>query len=440
MLLAGCIGLAVLPVLPASPAASSPDQPLKDRWAKTTGSLRTSRYPGGVWIGYSIQRLMRENSHIGSCRSDWENKPSLREIITGQRFIDVEAGLSDSEVIRRTAHKIIETGKTREKPVKKVMKDVAILFLFKPGTGRDLIMDKLEISDLSLHFDLEELDLLWMGKAENRESISLLEQLYGKERSPEVRDDLVTAVSLHQEPEPVIRFLSGVINSREDDEIRENAVFWAGQQNHARALELLKKVAGSDRSTAVREKAVFSISQMRSDESVQVLMDLAERGDPEEVREKAVFWLGQKDDPKLLKVLMRYAENDPSMKIRENAVFAINQMKSLEALEALIQLACHAKAKPVRKKAVFWLGQKASRRAAESLEKLAYSDKDTEIQVSAIFALSQLSNEESVPRLIDIARSHPSLRVRKRAIFWLGQSDDPRAVDALVSMVRKSSE
>ena len=57
--------------------------------------------------------------------------------------------------------------------------------------------------------------------------------------SKKVRKDLITAAGLHQECPSTISFLKDVVESREDKELRKNAVFWLAEQDSRETLEFL---------------------------------------------------------------------------------------------------------------------------------------------------------------------------------------------------------
>jgi hypothetical protein len=50
----------------------------------------------------------------------------------------------------------------------------------------------------------------------------------------------------------------------------------------------------------VRESAVFALSQLRDDQGVPALIRIARSNKDPEIRRKALFWLGQSDDPRAL--------------------------------------------------------------------------------------------------------------------------------------------
>lgn len=412
----------------------NPADKLESRWDWALKEARNNKFKDGFWIGYSIQKLMGVNSFMGTIKSHRESDEiKLEEIIFGKK---TSKKISDEETIKQAAEKALKRIIDPHSGEEKVIKEVAILFQFDKKPDPEYI-ERVKVSNLSLYVDLENLPLVWLGKAEDNQSVPLLEKLYHNASSEDVKEKMVTAVGVHEPSDLTVSFLEKILKGNDPDDVREKAAFWMGQQDTKRALKILLKTAQKDRSEEVRKKAVFGISQINIEGATEALIHLVEKADDEEIREKAIFWLGQREGEKALKFLVKIAKSDPSSDIREKAVFAISQMKSDKAIEQLIDLAYHAERKNVRKKAIFWLGQKASKKAVAALEKVVNDNSDVEVQKQAVFALTQLPDDRGVPLLIKIAKTHPSREVRKKAIFWLGQSDDPRALDALVEIVGK---
>jgi hypothetical protein len=346
--------------LNAQDVVRCPDQnlPLVERWR--WASRDGARLVGGkeFWIGYCIKRLMNENSYLNSgdlYSGSVDARRSIYDIISG-------------DTTRHTA----ENGTWGRGSIVKVLKEVAILFRISGSLGDDGSLKKLNVSNMELHVDLRSKPLLWLGRADDDESVGLLKDLFDRQSSTELKKDLLTAVGIHQSSKEAFPFLVSVLKSEQADNIRSQAAFWLGQQNRSESLQVLMVVAQDDRSSKVKEQAVFAISQLSSDEST----------------------------------------------------------------EALISLARNAKDTKVRAKAVFWLGQKASLKAVATLESIIADDEQTDVQRQALYALAQIHTSDGVDRLIKIARTHPNPRIRKQAIQCLGQSEDPRALDALIAIVR----
>ena len=327
-----------------------PSDPLAERWgwAETEAATRCAK---GCWIAYSFHRMMESNSFTGWWSSKKSGRPTLQSLVYGR---EVEPVPDQRE-------------RARNAPSQMVEKEVALLFRY---IGRTL--EDINISNISLPAQLDGLPILWLGIAEQGESIRLLKEHYGRTSGTEPKEDLVSAIGMHDETRLVVPFLRDVLETRVHEEIRE----------------------------------------------------------------QAVFWLAEADDPSVLPLLERTVRGDASQEVREAAVFGISRIESNAADELLIDLARNLNDRETREQAIFWLGQKASKKAVENLADIAQNDPDVEIQKKAVFAISQLPEDEGIPRLIKIARTHPKAPVRHDAIFWLGESGDPRAVDVLVEIVR----
>jgi HEAT repeat protein len=330
-------------------------QSLSQRWAWAVEQSRQPRFKKGCWIGYSIRRLMEENSTIGSVHIERgrvysEPGKSLSELIYGIKLP-------------------LELSASRAKSQQKVVKEVGLFFLFDP---RDGALAEIKQSTFSLGVDFDDFSLLWLGRANDEQSLNLLEQLYRQTASSKRKEEVIATVGLHEQSAQRRNFLAAILTGDEATQVRKQAAFWLGQADDPEALRLLRQTAKSDRSTEVRKQAVFAMSQMHLPEAEDALFELAR------------------------------AQTD----------------------------------RAVRKDAIFWLAQTAAKQAAPILKNTAYKDADTAIQKQAVFALTQLADNQGVPILIDIAQNHHNSVVRKEAIFWLGQSDDARATEALLKIVR----
>lgn len=407
----------------------NPQENLNVRWEWAKNQAGDMK--GGLWVGYSFRQLMGKNSFIRSFEDSRSSRPTLEMILEGKADLQKEESVSDA------ARDALRSLDNLDKQIEVIAKNVAILFYFDGDKIDFNTIKDLKINSLNLPVNLKGKPLLWLGDVSQEESVAFLEDGYKKVKSAEIKEDLVTAIGLHRETSAAQDFLSGIINSDENDDIREKAVFWLGQADNENALKILVNTVENDRSEDIREQAVFAISQMKIESATSTLLNLAKQAKDPNVREKAVFWLGQQNSQEAMETLKDIIQGDASPEVKEQAVFALGQMKRPEATDMLVDLAKNARDRGVRTKAIFWLGQKASANVSEMLEDIAYEDDEGEVQKAAVFALSQLPADEAVPALIKIAKAHPNSEVRKNAIFWLGQSGDERAIDALVEMVKK---
>ena len=321
--------------------------------------------PGrAFWVGYSIDRLQGEHSHIGSFNGGTAGRDlTVAEVLAGKTA--PEAVASEGEVVRKAARAALEELESRGKPEKKVVKELGFFLKYEPG--KTPVLGKARPGNLELAFDFEGLTLFWLGKVPEDMSLALVERLYGSARNDDIREDLVTVAGCHGTPALVVPVLAGILGSGASDELRKNAAFWIGQQNDAEGLELLARTARQDRSEEVREGAVFAISQIELPAAVDEIIGLARSADKRDVRKQAVFWLGQMASEKSGRALEEFARKDTDTEIQEQAVFALSQLPDDQGVDALIKLAKTHPDPRIRKKAVFWLGECDDPRALEAL-------------------------------------------------------------------------
>jgi len=340
----------------------NPETSLKERWewACTVGSksIETKEY----WVGYSIKRLMDEDSYLSGGNMFSGELRGRRNLYAILENSDAD---SSKIPVSRQSH-----GKHR---IFKKLKDVAILFRVSGDEPGGESVQKILTTNMELSVDLKNIPLLWLGSAEDEQSVQHLKSLFARLTTTKLKENLVQTVGIHQQSNAVFPFLANLLKSDESDDIRALAAFWIGEQNQQEGLGLLMESAQKDRSLKVREQAVFAISLMDSDESVESLISLAQKpGDTK-----------------------------------------------------------------VRSKAAFWLGNKASQKVVTVLENIVADDIETDVQRQALFALARNQDREGVDRLIRIAKTHPNPHIRKQAVQCLGQSEDSRALDALIEIVRK---
>lgn len=361
-------------VLIAQPVIHYPgtEQKLHERWKWAAPEAERHAWNHPYWVGYSIEKLMGENSFTGSFYSDSRrNKPSLCEILAVGPCIQERA-------MSRSMHDVTMSEGTisfddEKRSVKKIIKEIGILFEISNTSSMQESFNTIVMSNFSLHAETKNEPILWLGPADDSESITFLQTLYDRQQSEKIQLRIVETIGMHESSDMVIAFLSRVLQDAEQASVREESAFWLGQTNSDKVLKLLLTVAEKDKSKNVREKAVFAISEMEGDKGVESLISLAREGKDREVRSKAMFWLGQK----------------------------------------------------------------ASEKAIATLGEIAGNDEDTEIQKSALYALTQLPDDRGIESLINVATTHRNPRLRKEAIYWLGQSEDKRALDVLIDIVRK---
>lgn len=303
---------------------------LDKRWSWAVESASTSA--DKIWIGYSIERTMDEESRIGSWSSH-KKHPSLYELL------DVDAP-----------------------PIKGESK-VALLFLVDKTKRGSNILD-LKLGSFDSEFNLDSHALFWLDNVSQDESVTWLQKHY-KSLNAQVNKNMVAAFGLH-ENEASTTILINMVKD-EDTKIQKDAVFWLGQPGHASAFDFLVKTLDTHPEIAVRKAAVFSISQIKSDNAVDVIIKTARTNNVEKIRKEAIFWLGQMAAEKSTKALNDIIYDEPTLELKKHAVFSLSQIDDDNAVDDLIHIAKTHPSAEVRKSAIFWLGETGSDKALDVL-------------------------------------------------------------------------
>jgi HEAT repeat protein len=122
-------------------------------------------------------------------------------------------------------------------------------------------------------------------------------------------------------------------NDSRDREARDQAVFWLGQQEDDRAVDLLENILKSSRNNDIRDKAIFALSQHRSGRGFGILRSFAEDNNaPEDLRGKAIFWLGQRKGTERFNYLRGLYARLESQDLKDKVIFAMSQQKDEQSM------------------------------------------------------------------------------------------------------------
>jgi len=237
------------------------------------------------------------------------------------------------------------------------------------------------------------------------ESVDILLDLAHRnpDPDPEVREQAVFWLSQVKSPE-ALQALESILRESTDQDVQEKAIFAISQHGSDEAVRVLREYA--ERTDA-----------------------------PKDLRENAIFWIGQNPRAGGTQYLMELYPRLGDPDLKEKAIFSVAQGKSAESRRWLLERARDAsESVDVRKNALFWAGQTGGLTAAD-LRELYGTLSDREMKEQVIFVASQKDQPESVDFLMDVARNEQDPELKKNAIFWLGQSKDPRVSEFLLSLI-----
>jgi TolA-binding protein len=214
--------------------------------------------------------------------------------------------------------------------------------------------------------EVREGGVFWLSQVGSERAVSALDSILRSSPDPELQKKAVFALSQIHGPRAGQILRDYAQRSDAPGEVREQAIFWLGQQRGAENEGFLRDLYARLTDEDLKDKVIFSISQMHSDENTQWLLNLAlNEREPIENRKKALFWAGQTGaDMAGLVALYGRTTNE---EMKDQLIFVYSQRHEPEAVTKLIDIALHESNQELRKKAVFWLGQSRDPRARQAL-------------------------------------------------------------------------
>jgi HEAT repeat protein len=326
------------------------DPSLDARWSWALHEAKQSENVNEFWIGYSIKRLMSNDSYILS-NGIFSGPHGTRESISTVLSLDQPAAVNEKEGAR----------------VFKRLKDVGLFFRINAKSSDAYAIEAMSLCDLELSIDLKKDRVYWLGSTDEDQSVGRLKKLLTNESPEKVKKALVEAIGIHQTSALVYPLLGEILAGSSSDEVRSQAAFWIGEQNNPAGLKLLLGIAENDKSLKVREQAVFGLSRYDSEASTDALIALARTAKDTKIRSKAAFWLGQKASQKAVVTLEDIVAGDEESEVQRQALFGLSQTKDKEGVERLIKIAETHPNPRIRKLAIQLLGQSDDPKALDAI-------------------------------------------------------------------------
>ena len=351
--------------------------------AKWSQSLATGlKQNKSFWLAYSVDRLMAENAYfisnakISGCihtssLSTFSGTP-LGKLIYGKDVEIIKPNRkSEKEQVKEAAKKAIADikNKHRKHNYKKVKKEVAVLFLFKPGLDKEPA--KIRQSNMGLPFESNGEPIYWLGKTDENNSVLLLKGIFAAIKGDKTKRSLLSAIGCHSNSHQVIPFLAKVVNSDQPDTVRSKAAGELGDQDNPSAIDILLNTAKKDHSLDVRRKAVNALEDLDFPAAVDALIDIAKTANNTYIRQKAINTLGDVGSKKAADALNNIAFKDPDIDVQRKAVNAFEDLPHNEGVPYLINIAKTHSKPYIRKKALDCLSDIKDPRAFEAIKAIA---------------------------------------------------------------------
>jgi HEAT repeat protein len=200
--------------------------------------------------------------------------------------------------------------------------------------------------------DLEGVPLLWLGRADDRESIE--DVLTRLDRTPieAIQQDLIGVIGAHGDSSLVVPELTRILASSVDEDLRAEAARALGLHAVPDALEALDGIARGDRSVRLRCEAAEAIGAQRFAPALDALIRLARELPDRTVRLQAVEAFGDRTEPAAVPALLGIVEGDPDPAFQREAVETLGELPDGRGLEALAELARSHPGAHIRKEAL----------------------------------------------------------------------------------------
>lgn len=227
--------------------------------------------PDGVWIAWGVDGPTRGMVVGGS-----------GAIVDEDRWISSNSrGAPDARGFRSLKELLPAAGER--------LPNVAFLFGF-PGVAarsEDVAWIRLRSADAPL--GLNGRSLIWLGRASTPESLDQLRRIYEAVETPELKQEIAAALTLHREEEEVLQAVRDVLKTENRPEIRAEAVQWLPRIHPGteRIVSALLTTAFDDPAEQVRLEAVDAIANLDSEEARRALVTIVETHPDMDARSEA---------------------------------------------------------------------------------------------------------------------------------------------------------
>ena len=294
-----CAGGAAVPEGPPAVEIVAPDS-LAARWASALDSP-ARRGVGVTWIGWSV-----EHPRAGLVMSN-TGPPDLRRGPTGS--------IADRIGVPRAL--------ARDR--------VGLLFALRPGTNGPEGIVGTRIRSLDAPVDLGDAPVVWLGEAEDAESVALLESVFPRIRSRQIQTELGPMVAVHRDPDVSLPALRRILMGAWPEEVRAEAMAWIGWLlPDERAARLVAEALRHDPSLLVLDEALTMIDEAGGSPALMTALLDRLASDPEPgARALIAEALGAVRDPRAEAALRAAASGDPSHLVRDEARDALEEAAEL---------------------------------------------------------------------------------------------------------------
>jgi HEAT repeat protein len=217
--------------------------------------------------------------------------------------------------------------------------------------------------------EVREQAVFWLSQVGTDRSVSALDSILRSASDRKLQEKAIFALSQVDNPRASAAIREFAERSDVATEVRENAIFWIGQQGRPENARYLQTLYGRVNSQQLKEKIIFSLSQMNNPENGRWIMNIAlDENEGIESRKQALFWAGQSGG-NVADLITLYGRMQ-NREMKEQLIFVYSQRNERAAVDKLLDIARNDSDREMRKKALFWLSQSNDPRVADLLQEI----------------------------------------------------------------------
>jgi HEAT repeat protein len=150
--------------------------------------------------------------------------------------------------------------------------------------------------------------IFWLSQNGSSENAAFLREMWDSTSDPKVRESIMFAMSQMKEEGNARWLMDIALDTSEDVNVRNQALFAASQRADVRIADL---VSVYDRAPdrELKEQALFILSQSKDPAAFEKILDVVRNETDGDLRQNAIFWLGQSGDPRAEQVLVEILED-----------------------------------------------------------------------------------------------------------------------------------
>jgi HEAT repeat protein len=217
--------------------------------------------------------------------------------------------------------------------------------------------------------EVREQAVFWLSQVGTERSVSALDSILRTARDRKLQEKAIFALAQVNNTRASAAIREFAERNDVAQELREQAIFWIGQQKRPENAQYLQTLYGRVNSGQLKEKIIFSLSQMGGSENSRWIMNIAlDENEAIEARKQALFWAGQTGGS--ITDLVALYGRIQNREMKEQLIFVYSQRRDRAAVDKLLDIARNDSDREMRKKALFWLSQSNDPRVADLLQEI----------------------------------------------------------------------